>query len=209
MVPREHKLLCPDTNRSTYCLCNHRWCCYAFRTSFKTGPHLWPCHPPHVSYNLFSWLRSLILYALSGCGLMIHSRGANASDAEIVMSQILQGMGGGLAAVSAQVSAQASVPHADVAMVTAVVLLVTEIGNAIGGAIGTRLCLLITSIVANSLYLLAGAIWTALMPDKLEKYLPFLTDEQRALLYGSLYLAAANPRGDPIREGVILGKLSP
>jgi hypothetical protein len=67
---------------------------------------------------------------------MIHSRGANASDAEIVWSQLLQGIGGGFAAVAQQVSAQASVPHADVAMVTAVVLLLTEIGGAIGSAIG-------------------------------------------------------------------------
>ena len=65
---------------------------------------------------------------------MIHSRGANASDAE--WSQLLQGIGGGFSAVSLQVSAQASVPHADVAMVTAVVLLITEIGGAIGTAIG-------------------------------------------------------------------------
>ena len=74
---------------------------------------------------------------LLGCGLMIHSRGANASDAEIVWSQLLQGIGGGFSAVSLQVSAQASVPHPDVAMVTAVVLLITEIGGAIGTAIGT------------------------------------------------------------------------
>ena len=67
---------------------------------------------------------------------MIHSRGANASDAEVVWSQLLQGIGGGFSAVSLQVSAQASVPHADVAMVTAVVLLITEIGGAIGTAIG-------------------------------------------------------------------------
>ncbi|KDR72260.1 hypothetical protein GALMADRAFT_253088 [Galerina marginata CBS 339.88] len=122
---------------------------------------------------------------LLGCGLMIHSRGANASDAEIVWSQILQGIGGGLSAVSLQVSAQASVPHADVAIVTAVVLLVTEIGGAIGSAI-------------------AGAIWTHMMPERLAFYLPFLTPDQRAALFGSIYTAAANPRGDPIREGVIL-----
>ena len=67
---------------------------------------------------------------------MIHSRGANASDAEIVWTQILQGIGGGFAATTLQVSAQASVPHADVGIVTAVVLLVTEIGGAIGTAIG-------------------------------------------------------------------------
>lgn len=79
-----------------------------------------------------------LVIRLLGCGLMIHSRGANASDAEIVWSQLLQGIGGGMAAVTIQVSAQASVPHVDVAMVTAVVLLITEIGGAIGGAIGKR-----------------------------------------------------------------------
>ena len=70
---------------------------------------------------------------------MIHSRGANASDAEVVWSQLLQGIGGGFAAIASQVGAQASVKHVDVAMVTAVVLLVTEIGGAIGSAIGTCL----------------------------------------------------------------------
>lgn len=86
---------------------------------------------------------------------MIHSRGANASDAEIVMTQIIQSIGGGIAAVSTQVSknhpiltisvsysswqvaAQGSVPHFDVAMATAVVLLWTEIGGSIGAAIGS------------------------------------------------------------------------
>lgn len=67
---------------------------------------------------------------------MIHSRGANSSDAEIVWTQILQGFGGGFAAVASQVGAQASVPHADVAIITAVVLLWTEIGGAVGQAIG-------------------------------------------------------------------------
>lgn len=67
---------------------------------------------------------------------MIHSRGANAGTAEVVWTQVLQGMGGGIAAVASQVGAQASVPHADAAMVTAVVLLLTEIGGAVGNAIG-------------------------------------------------------------------------
>lgn len=67
---------------------------------------------------------------------MLRSRGADESNFELLMTQILQGVGGGIAALSIQVSAQASVPHADVAMVTAVVLLVTEFGAAGGGAIG-------------------------------------------------------------------------
>ncbi|KIK37724.1 hypothetical protein CY34DRAFT_15510 [Suillus luteus UH-Slu-Lm8-n1] len=121
---------------------------------------------------------------LAGVAMMIHSRGANASDAELVWTQILQGFGGGFAAISSQVGAQASVPHADVAIITAVVLLLTEIGGAVGNA-----C--------------AGAIWSNTMPSNLEKYLPWLTDEQRAELYGSITLAASYPRGDPVREGVI------
>ena len=61
---------------------------------------------------------------------------AQSRNAELVWTQILQGIGGGFAAVSSQVGAQASIPHADVAVVTATVLLFTEVGAAIGGALG-------------------------------------------------------------------------
>ena len=67
---------------------------------------------------------------------MIHSRGAQASDAEVVWTQIIQGFGGGFASVCSSVAAQASVPHVDMAMTTAMVLLWTEIGGAVGSAIG-------------------------------------------------------------------------
>ncbi|KIJ51356.1 hypothetical protein M422DRAFT_43910 [Sphaerobolus stellatus SS14] len=116
---------------------------------------------------------------LAGAGLMINSRGADAPDAEIVWSQLLQGIGGGFAAVAAQTNAQASVTHTDVAMVTAVVLLLTEIGGAVGSAIGN-------------------------MPARLAKHLPFLSQADRDTLYGSLYAVAAYPQGDPVRAGVIL-----
>lgn len=73
------------------------------------------------------------------------------------MTQVLQGMGGGIAATTAQLFAQGSVPHqgeqssamarrdpeltscsfADLATVTAFVLLLAEIGNAVGTAIAT------------------------------------------------------------------------
>ena len=67
---------------------------------------------------------------------MIHSRGAQASDAEVVWTQILQGFGGGFASVCSSVAAQAAVPHVDMAMTTAMVLLWTEIGGGVGSAIG-------------------------------------------------------------------------
>lgn len=117
---------------------------------------------------------------------MIHSRGANASTAEIVWTQILQGIGGGLAAVANQVGAQASIPHADVAMCTAILLLLTEIGGAVGSAV-------------------AGAMWTNTMPGKLKEALPELSEDERMALFGSIKDVLKYPRGDPIREGVIIG----
>ena len=137
-------------------------------------------YPPYPTNNPFP---------LSGAGLMIHSRGANASDAEVVWTQILQGMGGGMASVTIQVGAQASVTHADVAMATAVVLLITEIGGSIGTAV-------------------AGAIWTNRMPGELVKSLGgFLNQTEIDTIYSSVAVAAAYPRGDPTREGVITGEL--
>ncbi|KAH8109673.1 drug:h+ antiporter [Phellopilus nigrolimitatus] len=125
-----------------------------------------------------------LVIRLLGVGLMIHSRGALANTTELVFTQILQGLGGGMAAASSQVGAQASVPHVDVAMVTAVVLLLTEIGGAVGSAI-------------------AGAIWTSTMPEKLAAALPQLSADERAALFGSITDVLQYPRGSPIREGVI------
>ncbi|KZS87432.1 MFS general substrate transporter [Sistotremastrum niveocremeum HHB9708] len=72
-----------------------------------------------------------------GVGIMIHSRGAGGSTPELILTQILQGLGGGFAAVTSQVGAQASVVHGDVAMCTALVLLMTEIGGSVGSAVCT------------------------------------------------------------------------
>ncbi|EPQ50366.1 drug h+ antiporter [Gloeophyllum trabeum ATCC 11539] len=125
-----------------------------------------------------------LLIRLLGVSLMIRSRGAKGSTLELVLTQLLQGAGGGFAAVSSLVGAQASVDHLDLAMVTAMVLLVTEIGGAVGGAF-------------------AGAIWANMMPGRLRRYLPSLSPEDIEELYGSISKAAEHPRGHPIREGVI------
>ncbi|SJL02116.1 related to siderophore iron transporter mirC [Armillaria ostoyae] len=121
---------------------------------------------------------------LLGVGLMIHSRGANASDIEIVWTQIIQSMGGGMSAITIQTAAQASVSHKDVATVTAMVLLLTEIGGAIGNSV-------------------AGAIWTNLMPGKLLKYLPNISQDERDALYSSITTVTTYARGTEIREGAI------
>jgi MFS family permease len=72
---------------------------------------------------------------LLGIGLMIRYRTASSSTFQVVMPQVLQGLGGGLMGVTLQVAAQVSVRHQYVAMVTAFVLLMTEIGGACGTAI--------------------------------------------------------------------------
>lgn len=117
---------------------------------------------------------------------MIHSRGSDGSDAELVWTQVLQGMGGGFAAICSGIGAQASVPHADVAMITALVLLWTEIGAGVGGSI-------------------SGAIWSSGMPAALKEHLPDLTQEERDVLFGSITDVRARPMGDPVRQGVIAG----
>ncbi|KAF9269901.1 drug:h+ antiporter [Marasmius fiardii PR-910] len=106
---------------------------------------------------------------LFGVGLMIHSRGAQGSTAEVVWTQIIQGMGGGIAAITSQVGAQASVTHVDVAMVTAIVLLFAEVGGAVGNAI-------------------SGAIWTNEMPSRLAVHLPNLNETERSQIFASISL---------------------
>ncbi|KAI9060414.1 drug:h+ antiporter [Trametes sanguinea] len=136
-------------------------------------------------FRHYKWvLTAGLAIRLVGVGLMIHSRGADSSDAEIVWTQLLQGIGGGFASVCSQVGAQASVPHVDVAMVTAVVLLWTEIGGSVGSAV-------------------AGAIWTNTMPGKLAEHLPALNQTERDTLFGSITSVMVLPFDDPTRQGVI------
>ena len=116
---------------------------------------------------------------------MIHSKGARGSTAELVIAQLLQGAGGGFAAVLAQTAAQASVAHQDLASVTAFVLIWAEIGNAIGTAICT-------------------AIWRNVMPGQLAQHLGGITDQVTIDgIFASITTAATYPFGDPIRTGTI------
>lgn len=43
------------------------------------------------------------------------------------------------------------------------------------------------------------------MPERLAVHLPFVSADERATLFGSITSVTAYPRGDPIREGVIMG----
>lgn len=81
---------------------------------------------------------------------MFHARSASGTTFSLVLCQVLQGIGGGFAAISTQVSAQAAVAHVDVATVTALVLLLSEVGNSVGSAV-------------------AAGIWAEHMPQELAR----------------------------------------
>lgn len=89
----------------------------------------------NLTLTLFAFLAGAFIYVfrrgkwllvgglalrMLGVGLMIHSKGANGGVAELVIVQMIQGAGGGLAAGITQTSAQSVVPHQDVAAVTSV-----------------------------------------------------------------------------------------
>ncbi|PCH36238.1 drug:h+ antiporter [Wolfiporia cocos MD-104 SS10] len=82
-----------------------------------------------------------------GVGLMFYAR-SHYNTAALVMTQIIQGAGGGIAATASQVGAQGSVPHQDVAIATAAVLLFAEVGGVVGQAA-------------------AGSMWNNVLPGKL------------------------------------------
>ena len=125
-----------------------------------------------------------LLIRLLGVMLMLHARSDQGSVYSLVLCQVLQGMGGGFAAISTQVSAQAAVAHVDVATVTAMVLLFAEVGNSVGSAVAT-------------------GIWAEYMPKELATYVP--TNNQTLLneLYGSITDIVTYPVDDPIRIGAI------
>lgn len=123
------------------------------------------------------------------------------SDAELVITQLIQAFGGGWASITAQVGAQASVSHKHVAMVTAVVLLITELGGAIGSAIGTRVFRFFQRYRTN--VSTGGAIWGHLMPRYIAKYLPNESEEIRARLFGSTIQIISLDPSNPVRIGVL------
>ncbi|GAA5902498.1 hypothetical protein JCM6882_002768 [Rhodosporidiobolus microsporus] len=127
-----------------------------------------------------------LLVRLLGVGLMIKSRGAHGSTGLLVMTQVLQGLGGGVASASSQLLAQASVPHQDVATVTALVLIFAEIGNAVGTAI-------------------AAAIWRDYMPSQLTEHLTgILNETEISAVYGNILTAAGYRATNPAAyEGII------
>lgn len=103
---------------------------------------------------------------------MIRYRALHSSIAQIVASQIVVGIGGGMLNVPAQLAVQASCTHQQVAAATAVYLTIVEIGGAVGSAI-------------------SGAVWSRNIPKKLGEYLPEGMKGDVMRIYDSVEVAAS------------------
>ncbi|KAI9497037.1 major facilitator superfamily domain-containing protein [Zychaea mexicana] len=107
-----------------------------------------------------------------GVGLMIPARKPSSSEAFVVISQTIAGIGSGMMDIPLTVAVQSCVPHDDMAMVTALF----QVGGSIAAAIGSTM---------------AGSIWNNLLPQKLEQYVP--GDFDAAQIMGSISVAQGLP----------------
>lgn len=102
---------------------------------------------------------------------MIRYRSSSATLGQIIISQIITGVGGGTINVPAQLALQAACNHQDVAVATAMFLTMANVGGAVGSAV-------------------SGAVWSNLLPGKLERGLADLPAREDITLIYNSYIAA-------------------
>ncbi|KAK6358232.1 hypothetical protein TWF730_007582 [Orbilia blumenaviensis] len=123
-----------------------------------------------------------LIYIL-GFGLMLRYRVEGSTRTQIVINQVLVGLGGGFLNVPAQLGVQSVVPHQDVAAATALFLTAISVGQAIGSAI-------------------SGAIWTNNLLPKLNQYLPEDVKANATLIYSDFTHASSYPIGSDARNAI-------
>ncbi|KAI5476529.1 hypothetical protein MNV49_007539 [Pseudohyphozyma bogoriensis] len=126
------------------------------------------------SYKM--WQIATLALRIIGMGLQYYST-KNASDAVLVISQVIIGVGAAGSIIASYIGVQGSVPHQDMAIATAVLNLWASLGSSISLAI-------------------ASSVWNREVPGHLEKY---LGDQKNATelaeIFGSIYVARlAEPR---------------
>lgn len=118
----------------------------------------------------------------SGLGLVFLST-TRPTDAVLVCSQVLVGIGGAIVITASYVAVQASVPHQDMAIAVAVLNLWSSIGSSISIAI-------------------SAAVWNREVPANLEKYVGNVYNAtERAEIYGDHLLARITEPRELVRQG--------
>lgn len=134
----------------------------------------------------YKWLGlAAIPIQILSTGLMIKFRMPDTNVGLVIMCEVLGAFAGGTIVMVEQIAVMASVPHRDVAIGIALLSLVTSVGGAIGASI-------------------SGAIWTNLMPSKLESYLPDELKGEALLIYGDLTRQLGYEWGTPERDAIVL-----
>ncbi|CAK7205002.1 hypothetical protein SEUCBS139899_007766 [Sporothrix eucalyptigena] len=124
-----------------------------------------------------------IAIRLLGYGLMFRIRSANAGIAELVIVQLIQGIGDGMLGTTCFVACTVNVPHKEVAQMTSLAVCLSMLGSSIGSAIG-------------------GGIYTSYFKGELQKY---LGTNGTAELIESVYDSVTTdlpPIGSPIRTAI-------
>jgi hypothetical protein len=131
------------------------------------------------------------IYSLIGVptyivGLLLTTffRGPSNPLSYVLFSQIVTGIGGGMFHVPVQLGIQAMAKHQEVGIATAMFLTFTSLGGSVGSAI-------------------AGAIWTGVLPERLQIYLPDMSNEERRRIYDDFEFAMSFPRGSFERNGIV------
>jgi hypothetical protein len=105
------------------------------------------------------------------------------TDAVLVSSQVLTGIGGAISITSSYVAVQASVPHQDMAIAVAVLNLWSSIGSSISIAI-------------------SASVWNKQLPAKLTEYLgPTHNATEIAGIFGSIFVARLSEPRELVKKG--------
>ncbi|KAL3435650.1 siderophore iron transporter mirC [Aspergillus tetrazonus] len=139
---------------------------------------------------LIKYTRRYRVYVTLGCViymtgllLMLLYRKEGSSPLQVLGTQVIVGMGGGLLNVPVQLGVQASASHQEVAAATAMFLTSMEMGGAVGAAI-------------------SGAVWTHNIPRKLSLYLPDEYKSEAGAIFGKLTKALSYEMGTPVRSAI-------
>ena len=119
------------------------------------------------------------------CGLllMLLYRQEGNSGIQVLATQVIIGIGGGLVNVPVQLGVQAASNHQELASCTAFFLTSLELGGAVGSAI-------------------SGLVWSRLVPEKLHRYLPPEDQDDASEIFGKMTKALSYPPGSRPRVAI-------
>ncbi|KAF2000345.1 MFS general substrate transporter [Amniculicola lignicola CBS 123094] len=135
--------------------------------------------------NRFKWaaLAAMPINLLMA-GLLIKFREPGTRIGLLVMVEVFSAMAGGTLVLVEQLAIMAAVPHENIATGLALLAMITSIGGSVGQTI-------------------SSAIWTQIVPTRLERYLPDDLKSQAPLIYGSLPTQLSYPKGSVVRDAII------